>query len=218
MIQRNILRAGGSSYSSPEWLTEGTARYAGVLYDTTQYQYAIDFQQTWVIASLLVESSFRDVAATFGRQHYDIAASAIHWLVEKTGNPRSHIDYWRALTSESDWRGAFVSAFGIQADEFFDAFEVYRSGLHLELSYIRGKVFDLEEKPLSGVHVAVVSGHAGNFFATTDESGVFEVAVPEGQYVLLLGRQASSASSIFYDLSVNVVSGYANPCEGAYIQ
>ena len=212
MIQRDILRAGGSSYRPPEWLTEGTARYVGVLYNTTHCgcQWGIDFQTTWDIAPLHWEASFRDITENFGIQHYDIAASAIHWLVDKTGNPRSHIEYWRALASESDWRSAFVSVFELQADEFFDAFEMYRAGLHRKLSYIRGKVFDLEETPLAGVHVAVNADHAGDFYVTTDESGVFEVAVPEGRYGLwLIGGQSS-----IYRLLANVVSGYANACEG----
>ena len=215
-IQRDILRSGGGSYSSPQWLTEGSATYGEGLHRARSNTKA---RLSWALASLNEPASFRDVAESFGIQHYEVAASAIDWLVEASGNPRSHLQYWRALTGEKDWRSAFTAAFGITADEFFDAFEEYRMELVRSLPSIRGMVVDLDGTPLAGVHVtASAPGNDGpGAYGVTNESGMFRIQVGEGEWLISLGRVVSAHPgapyrSIYYDFRHNPETEYANSC------
>ena len=216
MIQYGILRAGGGSYSSPQWLTEGSATYGEGLHRARSNTQA---GLSWALASLNEPASFRDVAESFGIQHYEVAASAIDWLVKASGNPRSHLQYWRELTDEEDWRSAFTAAFGITVDGFFDAFEEYRMELVRSLPNIQGMVVDLEGTPLAGVHVtASAPGNDGpDAYGVTNESGMFRIQVGEGEWLISLGRVVSAHPgapyrSIYYDFRHNPETEYANSC------
>ena len=191
VIQYDICRR-GNSCASPEWLIEGTATYGEYLYREARDRF--DARSAWMFASLNELATFEDVATPFGIVDYELAASAIGWLVDASGNPHSHIEYWRTLASGKDWTADFTSAFGRTVGEFFDAFEEYRTTTAEARTHsFRGKVVDLEGNGLSGVHVALGKIAAGygqgpGGRAVTDNTGAFEVRVPDGQYVLHLGR------------------------------
>ena len=53
---------------------------------------------------------------------------AADWLVQRAGD-RSLFEYYRLLPSSESWEAAFEGAFGIAADEFYEAFEGYRAAL-----------------------------------------------------------------------------------------
>ena len=226
MIQRDILRAGGGSYASPEWLIEGTAEYGTDLYiETRPYPlqiWASDTERAWALR--LVEATFEDVALQFGFQNYEIAAAAIGWLVEASGNPRADLEYWRALASgQTDWRGAFSSAFGLTVSEFFDAIDEYRAELDKSLPRIRGKVVDLEGRPLRGARVAAKAGREW-VHRITDDNGSFELPVTNGHWNLLLGRVPGASPGQLY-VSVfwgsfwhDSESGFANSCKPSLIE
>ena len=53
------------------------------------------------------------------------------WLVQRAGD-RSLFEYYRLLPSSESWEAAFEGAFGIAADEFYEAFEGYRAALPVQ--------------------------------------------------------------------------------------
>ena len=191
VIQYDICRR-ADLCASPEWLIEGTATYGEYLYGEARDRF--DASSAWMFASLNELAKFEDVASPFGIVDYELAASAISWLVDASGNPHSHLEYWRTLASGKEWTAAFTSAFGLTVGEFFDAFEEYRTTTaEAQTHSFRGKVVDLEGNGLSGVHVDLGKiaddyGVGPGGYAVTDNTGAFEVRVPDGQYVLRLGR------------------------------
>lgn len=48
---------------------------------------------------------------------------------DRVGGGGAYIDYYRSLSSSSDWKEAFETAFSIGVGEFYEAFEEYRSAL-----------------------------------------------------------------------------------------
>lgn len=190
---------------------QGTAEYGEDLYnEALTYE---KLRETWALRLLETDASFRDVAASFGIQHYQVAASAIGWLVEFSGNPSADLEYWRALASEPDWRAAFVSAFGLTVGEFFDQFDEYRAELSERFPRIRGKVVDLDGTPIPGVHLLASFGYAGEKSTSgiTDEAGAFDLPVTDGEWSLWPGW--APGGGIFYGpFQYNSETGYANSC------
>ena len=166
MIQRDILRSGGGGpYASPEWLIEGTAEYgenlyrAALPYEIALQRGVLDTERAWTLSLVNATSPFRDIARSFRSQHYRIAAAAISWLVEASGNPHAHLEYWRGLASDpAGWRGAFASAFGLTVGEFFDRLEEHQAELSEDIPRIRGRMIDLKGAPLPGVYIQAQCG------------------------------------------------------------
>ena len=130
MIQRDILLMRDGSYVSPLWLTEGTATYGEHLYRTAQAKKHFlangDCQgcaaqehldpnliRTFNLLHGSLQGAFDnlDNDLTFNILNYDVAAAAIAWAVDRSGDPRSHLEYWRALVRTRDWSTAFRDRF-----------------------------------------------------------------------------------------------------------
>ena len=216
LVQHHILQAAGVSAFSPRWLVEGTAAYNDDLY--TQQRASIDVRARWESVSLDYEAPFEHAAAAFTFADYEIAAFAIDWLVNHSGERDSHIEYWRSLASGSEWQDAFADAFGITVEDFFTEFEEYRSELASAAHYVRGVVVDPGGRPLAGVRVRARSRETRERASgRTSVDGTFALPIQDGTYTLVLGRFVPASggrpSSIFWDLSYNSDAGYANSCD-----
>ena len=219
LIQLHILRAAGASASSPPWLVEGMARYNEDLY--RQQRTSFDARTRWASISLNYEAPFEHAASGFNISHYEIAAFAIDWLVDHSGNRDSHLEYWRSLPSGSGWQDAFAAAFGLTPEDFFAEFEEYRTELASAAQYVRGMVVDPDGHPLAGVLVRASSrASRERTDGRTLVDGTFALPVQDGEYFIRLGRfvlpsEGRPYSSIWWHLGFNMEIGYANSCDSA---
>ncbi len=147
-----------------------------------------------------------------------MAGLAIDWLVTRSGNPDASLEYWRMLREVPDWTKAFESAFNITPEGFFEEFEAHRTAIAAAAPRIRGVVLDPDGNVLGGVHVNASAGNDGPSSSdTTAQDGTFEMMVPEGDYLIRLGRFVSAEpgtpyNSIFFELPYSTETGYANTC------
>ena len=232
LMQYHVLRThADGGRVSPAWLIEGTARYGEVLY---QEQYAgadAEFLWRWEPLArserpftyvMRNESPFSELSlggvinASLESHLYTFAASAVGWLVANSGREVADLEYWRALAETDDSDNAFASAFGITVDDFVEAFEAYRADVAQDQPRIGGLIVDFEGVPLAGVHIGVSPKSEGALAAgISGEDGRFAITVlPEWVYFLTLGRVVggSQFAGVFYGLSVDPRTGYANIC------
>ena len=154
LLQSSVRQGRRGAFGTPPWLVEGSATYAGSLYgrarwltDGEGYRWSL-WSGARGIAALAPLENFERFHATSLRG-YSLGALATDWLVRReaglsTDHIRftreepsgldaqtefdSYIQYFRLLASSTTWRQAFVRAFGIEVDEFYEAFEEYRRG------------------------------------------------------------------------------------------
>ena len=158
--------------SSPAWLIEGQATYAGGLFFQNRGDRTGDRQRSlwWQEALDAVPLPLRDLADSEpfyaeGGPAYALGALATEWLVsraeareeEQSGGAapapdgggltehESHIRYWQAVPSPERWGEAFEATFGLTADAFYDEFEAYRAD---GLALLAPHRFDDRDGPL----------------------------------------------------------------------
>ena len=217
LVQHDILRSAGVIATVPRWLVEGTAQYGEDIYK--EHKVVFDARRTWINTSLISSPSFTEIANEFGQQHYEVGALAIDWLVNHSGEPDSHVEYWRVLAEGSSPQDAFESVFGLTIDNFVEAFDEYRSELASSTPHISGVVLDLEGSPLRGVYVSARSpgNHGSLIVGTTDEDGRFSLEATDGEYYITVGRVVGPSADgttprVYFDYSYNSETGYANTC------
>ncbi|MDE2697050.1 MAG: carboxypeptidase-like regulatory domain-containing protein [Chloroflexota bacterium] len=155
---------------SPRWMTEGAATYAGGLYERERWGTpAESLRLSRLRHSLAISEQLDDLTLSrlFYRGAgpvYSLAALAVEWLsgyaaadspdmFDPTGpgwsnqlpDHATYVDYYAALASADDWKRAFVRAFGLQLDDFYESFESYRNALTVSRFPHLG---DNEERPL----------------------------------------------------------------------
>ena len=122
--------AGGRS-RGPHWLVEGSATYAEEAYEGD-----LDFRRAIAPAGASYVASIRETeSANQVRLNYHLGFLAVDWLVGQAGE-RSLLQYYRLLPSHDGWEGAFAAAFGLTIDEFYERFEMYRTGVAPPLPHL----------------------------------------------------------------------------------
>ena len=122
--------AGGRS-RGPHWLVEGSATYAEEAYEGD-----LDFRRAIAPAGASYVASIRETeSANQVRLNYHLGFLAADWLVGQAGE-RALLQYYRLLPSHDGWEEAFAAAFGLTIDEFYERFEVYRTGVAPPLPHL----------------------------------------------------------------------------------
>ena len=83
--------------------------------------------------------SFEDFHAQPNSLGYRLGFLALDWLVGRSSEA-STIGFFRALAGGQRWQEAFESAFGIAVDDFYEAFEAYRSEVAPPLPHLTDDV------------------------------------------------------------------------------
>ena len=210
VLQYDIMRSSDNYRyrivpTSPQWLSEGTATYGEHLYRAAQArkhflthgdcqgcleQGYLDLNLVWKFT--LLYGGFGHLHGgpdLFGNiLHYGSWAAATAWAVDRSGDPRSHLEYWRALARTGDWSAAFRTAFGMTIDEFRDSFERYRLSLLDDAPRLRVVVVDdvdgdADGTASEGVRVAV-GRPAEHLYVEgyTNPLGEIEFPLPSGTY------------------------------------
>ena len=130
----------------PIWLTEGTAQWAELLYQTSQLkqQHAILRRQrknTWEynahfsLVAHMIEKGVRTLSdlpklenrknmqGEFVEFNYSMAFLATRLLIEQSKDKASYVRFWQQISHHSTWQQAFEVAFGISIENFYDVFE-----------------------------------------------------------------------------------------------
>ncbi|MYK69245.1 MAG: hypothetical protein F4020_06815, partial [Gammaproteobacteria bacterium] len=129
----------GPNRKGPVWMTEGTAVYADRVYD------GVADPDSTPEAALEIErrNSSRKVASTVSTLarvatgdtfripseeplNYSLGFLAADWLVAHTSE-RAIAEYYRLVSESERWDVAFEAAFGVDVDDFYSAFEIYRA-------------------------------------------------------------------------------------------
>ncbi len=115
----------------PHWLVEGSATYAEEAYDGD-----LDFRRAIAPAGASYVASIRETeSANQVRLNYHLGFLAVDWIVGQAGE-RSLLQYYRLLPSHDGWEEAFAAAFGLTIDEFYERFEMYRTGVAPPLPHL----------------------------------------------------------------------------------
>ena len=152
ILQRHF----GRGLRSPAWMTEGTATYAGGLYERAAWSKSgetLRRERWWTSQGVTEALADLELIRLFYPGEapvYGLAAMAVEWLEGRAvtagdeatmapaerGWPDSFTDaatfirYYRLLPSAEDWEEAFEEAFGIAPDDFYEAFQEYRDALY----------------------------------------------------------------------------------------
>ncbi len=155
VLQHDLSRQQSSATGSPTWLTEGTATYGALVYTGGFQGERDDVVRAgwWSLVSHVVEPlsglEARQPFYALGLPGYQLGTLAVDWLIRRAAGLidnelvapsepggldeqqayAAHIEYYRLLRSSATWQAAFKKAFGIGVDDFYAAFEVYRSGI-----------------------------------------------------------------------------------------
>jgi hypothetical protein len=144
---------------SPTWLTEGTAKYVEDLYNSKRRgpTGARLHAQWWQRSLPYPELRLTYPGPIADTQVYYLGALATDWLLRRAASSSAHVDftpfdvgdvgaqtnsdahirYYRLLASSATWQAAFEAAFGISAEEFGEAFALYRRQLNaLRLAHL----------------------------------------------------------------------------------
>ena len=184
-ILQQVL-ADGSRVATPRWLTEGSAHYLSWLYSGDWQRY----RPREIIYTSNCEGELRDLerfeiaTAVDVPCLYSPGAVASEWLAEHAG-PDSHLRYWELLRTSRTWEEAFMSAFEIAPDTFYQAFNEHLGESLSELSVgrIRGVVIGPEGDAHQGIGLTARST-ASVWVAATGAGGSFDLHVPSGTYTI----------------------------------
>ena len=188
VLQHELLQLGPlGSDPSPWWLIEGSAVYAhGLNHEAQGLRTHQDIRDTIEQYSATVSEPLRSLesreALLASPQGYALGELATWWLVQRAGDS-SWIDYWRLLAESATWQEAFASAFNITVDDFYKAFEEYRSALPI-VSSIQGSMLGPDSGPLGGVGVWAWETSENNRFTATYPDGTFDIVVSDGAFTI----------------------------------
>ena len=129
-VFRELGRAGvPAAYPGRElaWLSIGSQSFVTRLYDDAAGRSDMDsHRRTNISHAMRTQRSLSDAFAGDYTAARGLAFLAVDWLVERAG-ARAIFDYYRRLPDSATWKEAFEAAFGIAADDFYEAFEAYRA-------------------------------------------------------------------------------------------
>ena len=175
------------------WLTEGSAEYAemrlgeAVGADAGLYGGWVRMRER---ASSREPASLRDLESyvpSSATTPYDVAAVAVDWLVERTGED-ALIEYYRVLPESADWRSAFLSVFGMTVDDFYAGFAEHRTAITRPERDVRGVVLKPDGDPVNGWRYTVWAsprdpgGQPFHYAVSFD--GSFRLRLEDGSYDL----------------------------------
>ena len=112
----------------PRWLIEGSATYVANTYwairsDSVTITEQLDGYLTGALTT--VGRDAPSLSSPGGRAIHQWGFLAVHWLVQRS-DEHSIIRFFELL-GESNWEDAFDVAFGMTIDDFYEAFERYRT-------------------------------------------------------------------------------------------
>ena len=122
------------SWLQPMWLTEGAAEFladramlnSGALHSAERKQVVERANRIdKPLRKLETFDEFLDID-DLTATHYPYAHMAAELLASRAGEG-AILRYYALLTRETDWRGAFESAFGLTVDDFYVMFEAHRA-------------------------------------------------------------------------------------------
>ena len=187
VLQFRLSNQHPSTNGSPVWLTEGAAMYAAAVSHGGLWGERGDRARTsWWSSSSDVAAPLSDLEDeqsfyAVDLPGYFLGGVATDWLVRRAASlsdnahfaplepggpePReeyaAHIEYYRLLPTSDSWQEAFEGAFGIAVEEFYHAFEAYRSEVAPPLPHLAD---DVDEPIL--VLVGEVSAEAAEPYRT----------------------------------------------------
>ena len=173
----------GAAQGGLRWTVEGSAVYAGALFDEAQGRRTLAAlrrgkQLAW--AAGLVEGA---------RYAYDYGFLAIDWLAERAGT-EAVLKYFRL----GGHRAAFEAAFGMSLAAFNSEFEAHRADVARPFEWrVAGTVLGDDGAPIEGVHVYAavrIEDEAwGAGRGETDQEGAFEFPAPGSGYTIAIWLQ-----------------------------
>ena len=152
----HVLQGPLGRLGPPAWMTEGAATYGGSLYQRERRQVTGEtFRWRWWLGSRAVTDPLAGIERirlfyVDGWPEYSLGALAMEWLegyavatdsgeagfapqepgwADSFTDAGTYIRFYQLLPSSRSWQEAFEKAFGITADDFYEAFEEYRSAL-----------------------------------------------------------------------------------------
>ena len=189
----------GEADSSPAWLIEGTATYAGDVYEEANKIRTWDqIRSSWIWESAVLPVSLSSMESwrefqQWGFVSYHLAALATEWLVNYAGD-NSYIEYW-LLLADAEWPSAFEAAFGLSTDEFYRVFtRDHERELASTFDWMLGTVIGPEDDPIGDAELwAHPAGGGRSRFGRTGMDGSFGLAVPGGSYTIGVYRRPTGA-------------------------
>ena len=189
-LQEELTRRNEREDDEPAWLTEGTAEYWSEQYKAWRRNGSYEdglhnsviprarratapLSRLWNYNALLAQTN-----------GYALAHLAVDWLVNHAGEEALLTHY--AQPGQSAWTSRFKSAFGLSPGEFYEEFEAYRAKVAPPIYRISGEIRDYSGRLLNGVNIAIYDPDGESLVVGNriHWPGEFNIAVPEGSYLL----------------------------------
>lgn len=177
--------------NSAAWVTEGVAnRWSAEYYAATgNRSYSTHITDIVLPHARLTPITLEEMEAglfieDYANANYNVAHLAIDWLIATTGEDRI-FDYYLRRPAYSTWQEAFAGVFGISVEDFYRSFAEHRTRVAPVAPRIQGTVLDHEGNPVMGARLrAAPTEGQRSAWDTTDDQGVFSLAVSQGSYTL----------------------------------
>ena len=178
MLQDEAGHRIGSQRWLSDWLREGSAVYAGGLFQEEQGR------RTLSALRQVARLEWRSLEGSPTLSPYMVGYLAADWLEARAG-PKALLEFFRL----GQHRVAFETAFGLSVDSFFDSFERHRQEVAAPYAWVvAGRVVGPDGMPVEGmeVHIGVrIEERLWSAGMTeTDSQGEFELSVPGSGYTV----------------------------------
>lgn len=138
LVQYHLAYPAGGGFIGnfgPLWLDEGSADLLAEhvleserLHDYNTFAFGALIGARKVSAPLSQLETKAGASLAGKGSEYSLGFKAVEYLEKDFGGRQAILKFFASLNRGDTWKGAFVNAFGISANEFYDRFEEYRGG------------------------------------------------------------------------------------------
>lgn len=178
----------------PEWLTEGFAEHASLLYRDSigqeSYEDAIAYNIKLLGLYRFVRLQHLVDARLWFSEGWAMATVAADWLARRAnGDPFS---YYRMMSRGLPWAKAFQRVFGTNVDDMYQEFQEYVDDSVPVFRYVRGVVVGHDDNPISAWRLDIHTIQLNKDWEKSNvvygdvvyDDGSFELRIPDGTYKL----------------------------------
>ena len=190
----------------PAWLSEAVANIASAVYwDLAGVDSLDEHRRNSELAGVTNPNALEDIQYDMfigdGGANYRLASLAAHWLVNNVGEQALY-EFYRVRPSSVSWEEAFLQAFGMPIEVFYEEFEAYRDELAEPFPQVEGRVVGPDGEGVEDIRIEVIPAGAGEQLnVKTDEAGRFSGRTLQGTYEV----------SIFWSDSPCHIGWYGGP-------
>lgn len=143
-----VLDPAASAGGVPDWLLEGSARYAEYRHFLSEGADVSELESRFSRPDDAELEELRTCATGACHQAdvYWTGAAAVAWLNERS-RPTAYIDFWRERGRSGNWRDAFARTYGLAVETFYQEFAEFQAGRRMARAVIVNGTLSVDGLP-----------------------------------------------------------------------